>query len=897
MPDVEVRVPIRIRLVGLPTATDLARLEDAVALLVARRAAQAGQALAARPGTTAATAGTADAAARYEAGFDTTGDGGYSITSHQGPARQVRVPLVRRDGAGATAAGTDAARQAAVRRVTELLSTGILDWAVTDAEAREALRILLGLAPVDLMRAVQALRLTGRLAVLGREAPADAHRDLTELRSRIDPHEGYLMPGDTVSVEVFLGTARQRDVCGDHTLGSGGLALPLLDRVVEATGLRPARLPDLIARAYTDAKVLTDPYVKVAVAARGPLYAPWHGPTRGLLWYASTLRERTARARPGGAPEAQAPPESPRRGFLALATTMRHAATAAAPAERLRLAGTLADYLAWLGARTDDALTKEDPATVWTRLSLARLKADVTTEVAARFRRERRTADDTAAQARWEAARRKLDATLEFLRVQLARPRDPYRVEDRERSTGYLVWQSARESAVRDLIANAFLRDAVAAAHRPDFATTSVAADFQTWLAAHPAEYRALLAARAYPETESYEIRVDIPAWQIAIEVGVGLIPVVGSIVAAGEAALGYDLFGNRLSTVDRAVLAAAVLLPAAAKVFKAGRAVVTVATLSRDYGLSTREAEVAYRALTRVRPGTAGARVLESAARDVRAGRPMRDAKRLTELGGLFDDMGLTDRATVDELRAGAAESALGGHAGRPGQEAADLFASADEAAELVGAAESRAARPVVRGGKKPHISDTSVPTTKRTRTDIEHLPRQPGETGRAALQRVRRVIGRRIDQTPLNEVWAEARRRVVGDRSLEHATRQEMVDLYDRVRDRFWLLARDGGEIEDFLRRAGFEFPAQSGRKRPVAPLLVVVDPPPGTGLPKAADLSLQERRVSLDHNLEKALGENHRRALDADNLTFELHNPNSDRETVQVRFGLRPGPGEAE
>ena len=74
----------------------------------------------------------------------------------------------------------------------------------------------------------------------------------------------------------------------------------------------------------------------------------------------------------------------------------------------------------------------------------------------------------------------------------------------------------------------------------------------------------------------------------------------------------------------------------------------------------------------------------------------------------------------------------------------------------------------------------------------------------------------------------------------------------------------------------------------------MLEVVDPPPNLGLPKASELGVQERRLSLDHNLEKALGENYHRALDADNLTFALHNPNSNRETVQVKFGLRPTPG---
>ncbi|MFD2348625.1 hypothetical protein ACFSTC_03315 [Nonomuraea ferruginea] len=64
-PGVEVRVPIRIRLVGTPTAEDLTRLENAVARLVARRAEQAARALAgARPaGVTGDDSGTSPATA------------------------------------------------------------------------------------------------------------------------------------------------------------------------------------------------------------------------------------------------------------------------------------------------------------------------------------------------------------------------------------------------------------------------------------------------------------------------------------------------------------------------------------------------------------------------------------------------------------------------------------------------------------------------------------------------------------------------------------------------------------------------------------------------------------------------------------------------------------------
>ena len=143
-PGLECVVPIRLRLVGIPTAEELVRVEAAVARLVARRVEQAEQAL----------AGPHPAAAWYEpvrdvdAFPDADRTGGYRIMSYQGPPRPVRVPVTR-PGSGSTGPATrgtvapavsSAAAQAALQRITELLSRGIFDWAITDAEAREALR-------------------------------------------------------------------------------------------------------------------------------------------------------------------------------------------------------------------------------------------------------------------------------------------------------------------------------------------------------------------------------------------------------------------------------------------------------------------------------------------------------------------------------------------------------------------------------------------------------------------------------------------------------------------------------------------------------------------------------------------------------------------------------------
>jgi hypothetical protein len=585
---------------------------------------------------------------------------------------------------------------------------------------------------------------------------------------------------------------------------------------------------------------------------------------------------------------------SVRARFLELAAVTQRGVRSLPGTEQAAVTGALGDYLSWLDRQSDADLVRHDPASVWARLYVRRLGARIREEVAAKVRREREAALDEAAKWDTEAAGRKLDQVIALLEKRVWKVREPYTEEDRQNRVGWLVWESEREKAVRDLIAREFLHEEIARMHEKSFTTTSAEQDFKAFLAAHPEEFNAYLVAQAYPETERYDIPPeDIPLWQTAIETAVSFIPVVGSIVAAGEASFGYDLFGHELSTTDRAILGAAVLLPAAAKVFKLGRAAVTVETMVRDYRLSAREADAAFRTLSGLKPGSKGARLLDDAVREVRAGRSVRDAGRLGELKELFTSVGLTDKATARELRAGAAETVLSGGAGRPGQEAADKYFLAEEVDQLVASIEEqRATRPSATGGARPTVDNVRVPVNKRTRLDIENLVRRAGETRQQALNRARQVIGRRLDTTPLGPVWERARAKVVGTRSLENATRQEMFDLYGRVRDEFWIQCKADSGAVDYLRDAGFSFP-EKGR----APLIDVTDAPAGLGLPRAADIGVQERRISLDHNLEKALGENYRKAVDADNLTFELHNPNSNRETVQVKFNLRATPGVAE
>jgi hypothetical protein len=131
-----------------------------------------------------------------------------------------------------------------------------------------------------------------------------------------------------------------------------------------------------------------------------------------------------------------------------------------------------------------------------------------------------------------------------------------------------------------------------------------------------------------------------------------------------------------------------------------------------------------------------------------------------------------------------------------------------------------------------------------------------------------VKNVQGRTIaDHPKLKELWDIATAKVT---SQEKLNSQNYKDLYNKTRDRFWDTVRADKEAASIFESAGFEF-ADSGR----APLLKIKT---------ASQIPIEERRISLDHNIEKAI--DWRLALTPSNLTFEMQNPNSNREIIQMR-----------
>ena len=113
------------------------------------------------------------------------------------------------------------AEQTALRRIHALLSTGVFDWFITDAEAREVLHILQRLAPEPLLRAVQMMRLSGDWRPFRRELPDSDWPALGDLELTIDRNVGYVMYGDDIRLEVWAGSKVQREVSLEYNVAPG----------------------------------------------------------------------------------------------------------------------------------------------------------------------------------------------------------------------------------------------------------------------------------------------------------------------------------------------------------------------------------------------------------------------------------------------------------------------------------------------------------------------------------------------------------------------------------------------------------------------------------------------------------------------------------------------------
>jgi hypothetical protein len=590
--------------------------------------------------------------------------------------------------------------QFALYKITKLLSTSITDWVVTGAEAREALRILRGLPPEILLPVVVAMRVSGRWRTLLQKLPDSA--DLLDLQEKIDPHVGYIISGDLLYVEVV---SRTRNFGLTVSVTREGITLPFLKMPVRITEMLPRDAPDVIAKAYIEEFSLLAPSIRLRVASRSHAYAPFSGPVEGEIWFSSrAIRDDSPEAKrrskladfahyvapvPTHDPyvvtalsyyydwidhnylkpeflsrepydlwewalkqSVRPAPPSPTAKFLELAHSIQALARQAPPEDAALFQDALGRYLAWLDAHKEDPkLSQIDPYDIWKSAysrSLEKWSREQSERTLQAVRERKHRVD-------FQAVDRKLEEVVQFLTHNVWHLPEPEIAEDHTTGVGYLIMASEEERAVRDKVAREFLHDVVAQMLEPEFTSTPVRDDFKKWLGSHHDLYAQFLLAQSHPYVEHYAVGVDRPGWQTAIDTAISFIPIVGQIVAGYEVISGQDIFGNDLSDAERAILGAAVLLPAAARVFKGGRALVTTAQIARDYRLTQNEASALFRATAGIRPGSTAAKLLGEAAADLGNGRHITDAARIKQLETVLNDMGMMDPATAKSLKAGS--------------------------------------------------------------------------------------------------------------------------------------------------------------------------------------------------------------------------------------------------
>lgn len=204
-------------------------------------------------------------------------------------------------------------------------------------------------------------------------------------------------------------------------------------------------------------------------------------------------------------------------------------------------------------------------------------------------------------------------------------------VVDRHRGRSYLIRENPLVPRIMQVIAHELMRwfDQYPVDrefyYRRWYLSWSAQAGLGLFLEERPDMVALLRIAQTLPlDVEISEIPVDRPAIVEAVELAIGLVPIVGSVVAAYEAYAGVDLFGYHLTDLERGILGASVLLPIAGRVAKGGRVLYSEARLVSMYG---RDAAAWSRTLRASGQGSARApalRVVEEAETAIRTQRSL---------------------------------------------------------------------------------------------------------------------------------------------------------------------------------------------------------------------------------------------------------------------------------
>ncbi|MFD0472962.1 pre-toxin TG domain-containing protein [Nonomuraea thailandensis] len=188
-------------------------------------------------------------------------------------------------------------------------------------------------------------------------------------------------------------------------------------------------------------------------------------------------------------------------------------------------------------------------------------------------------------------------------------------VIDRQNGRSYLIQDNPLIPRIMSVIASELMSWVRRRPVDQAFLTRRAESGLADFLAERPDMVALLRLAQTLPaDVEISEIPIERPAVVEAVELAIGLVPVVGNVVAAYEAYSGRDLFGYRLSDVERGVLAATVLLPLAGRLVKGGRVLYTEARLVALYGRDAAQWSRAVTAGGRLSANSPAVRVVEQA-------------------------------------------------------------------------------------------------------------------------------------------------------------------------------------------------------------------------------------------------------------------------------------------
>ena len=578
-------------------------------------------------------------------------------------------------------------------RLNKLFSLGTIDWAMTEEDALAALEILRKMKPKEMLNAVVLMKSTGAWRTLTKELPAGDRLSLDYITQvTLNRDTGYIMPNDRIKLDFLLHGHLEEKYTREYYVPEAGVHLQQLQEPVQIAEMTPKEAADKIAKAYIDNEMFREPVVQLTVMHRGSLWKSDQGDTKkiGVL---STYHSKvgTAEGKPQGkrhdffvywdkirgtpeftlraenvyldeleknldkweTPEklwewtrlqASKPlAESPWQRFNALYQAQVKLLASLPPKDKELYQDALNRYSDWLDAHLHDPyIGKYKPAEIWGKAFRNALPAE-SKRVEAESRRKIKESHEPKVDK--EAVNKKLDQVDDFLkRKGICQAKDPEYIEGKSEGAVYLVWTA--DAQTRKMICDDFRRDLFSHMGGSDFTRISLEDDYDDYFDRHPEQKQALSQERV----ERSEMEGEtIATWRTVLEVMFSLWPGVNQIMGGYEALSGTEFWtGRHLSNTEQAILAAFILVPAAARIYKEAKATVTVNTLRETYSFSDAEARALFRATAPIKPGSEAAQLLEKAASDINAGRGIKTTERIKELDNLFQKMGLTDEATA---------------------------------------------------------------------------------------------------------------------------------------------------------------------------------------------------------------------------------------------------------